>query len=167
MHSDVFLAQNWNLLIDTFYAKIRVKKPGSEVILLFFLWYYFFFPIKNKKNQKKKISQKKNIMPYRGFFFGSKMKIGINTNEEHWIESENLDKQCVIYFRIKRVYFSIWTRILTVIKGFKQKQRLWKSFFPTDMYLHKHKVSLFLQRVFWKIALQFGKVLLKNDHGIL
>ena len=31
----------------------------------------------------------------------------------------------------------------------------------------KLKVYLFLQRIFWKIALQFSKVLLRNDHGIL
>ena len=37
-----------------------------------------------------------------------------------------------------------------------------------DRCIHvKLKVSLFLQRIFWKIALQFSKVLLRNDHGIL
>ena len=57
---------------------------------------------------------------------------------------------------------SIWTRILTVIKGIKQKQRVWKSFFPTHVFVQ----TLFLQRIFWKIALQFGKVFMKDDHGI-
>ena len=57
---------------------------------------------------------------------------------------------------------SIWTRILTVIKGIKQKQRVRKSFFPTHVFVQ----TLFLQRIFWKIALQFGKVFMKDDHGI-
>ena len=32
------------------------------------------------------------------------MKIGIYIYEEHWIESENLDNPCVIYFCIERLY---------------------------------------------------------------